>query len=317
MRKPFKFRYVNELVGAFVLLAVLLLLAGIVVTGRVQGWFEPTYEIRTIFPEQGSMGLRPGAEVRVLDAPVGVVKSIEPREDGELEGVFQIRGRFFQYIRDDSVAIVKLTFGLAGDAYVEITRGRGEPIPEAGAYITITQDTAILDIAEELLEEVRAVTVPAIEQLQLAMEEYTGLAADLRDPDGPVQEMLASLNSIAKGLEAGEGAAGKLLRDPEVAADVERIVFSIQYTVDHVNEILEQVAIAAAELPQITGRLKGEMEDIPGLVYQTQVTLQETEVLLKGLQRHWLLRRYIDEDHRIDDERIEPSVLIGAGEGLE
>lgn len=313
MKKPFKFRYVNEIVGAFVLLVLFLLIAGIIITGRAQGWFEPTYEIRAEFPDEGTMELRRGSEVRVMETPAGMVQDIGPREDGVMEAVFRVRGRFYQYIRDDSTGIVKRAFGIAGDAFVEITRGRGNPLPEEDAYIPIVRDTELLDLAESLLEEVRQTTVPAIEQLQRLLEEYTGLAQDLRDPEGDVQQLLASLNRIAEGLEAGEGAAGRILRDPEVAAEVDVMVASVQASLEEVNKILANVAVATEKLPQMTYRVAGELEDVPGLLYQTQTTLQEAEILIEGIQRHWLIRRHIDKDARPEGDRMAPSVIVGAG----
>ncbi len=314
MKKPFKFRYVNEIVGTFVLLVLALLIAGIVVTGRAQGWFEPTYEIRAEFPEEGTMGLRRGSEVRVLETPAGMVADISPREDGVMEAVLRVRGRFFQYIREDSTGVVKRAFAVAGDSFVEITRGRGAPLPEEDAYISIVQDTELLDLAEELLEEVRATTVPAIEQLQRLLEEYTRLGEDLRDPEGDMQELLASVNRIVQGLEAGEGAAGKLLRDPDVADEVETMLARVHDALNEVNKILGDVAETTEKLPRMGDRVAGELEDVPGLVYQTQATLQEAEVLIAGIQRHWLIRRHIDKETRPDHERMAPSVLVGAGE---
>ncbi len=313
MKKPFKFRYVNEIVGVFVLIVLFLLIACIIFTGRAQGWFEPTHEIRAEFPDEGTMELRRGSEVRVLETPAGMVRDIVPREDGVMEAVMTVRGRFFQFIRDDSTGIVKRTFGVAGDAFVEITRGRGQPLPEEDAYIPIIRDTELLDLAESLLEEVRETTVPAIEELQRMLAESTGLVQDMRNPDGDVQQLLASLNRIMQGLEAGEGAAGKLLRDPDVAEDVETMVASVQDSLEEVNRILRDVATATEKLPQMTDRVAGELEDIPGLVYQTQATLQEAEVLIEGIQRHWLIRRHIDKEGRPGDDRMAPSVIVGAG----
>jgi phospholipid/cholesterol/gamma-HCH transport system substrate-binding protein len=285
MKKPFKFRYVNEIVGGFVVLVLFLLVAGIVLTGRAQGWFEPVYLIRAAFPEEGSMGLRPGSEVRVLDTPAGTVQDIQPRADGVMEGVFRVRGRFFQYIRDDSTGVVKRTFGVAGDAYLEITRGFGDPLPDEYGYIPVIKDTELLDLAESLLEEVRTTTVPAIEQLQQMLEEYTALAEELRAPEGEVQQLLASLNRLVQSLEA------------DLAL------------------ITGDVAQATAHLPRMADRLAGELEDVPGLVYQTQATLQEAEVLIEGIQRHWLIRRHIEKDQRLDSGRLPPSVIVGAEGG--
>ena len=39
MTQKFKFRYVNEIVGGFVLLVFLLLLVGVLLAGHAQHWF--------------------------------------------------------------------------------------------------------------------------------------------------------------------------------------------------------------------------------------------------------------------------------------
>lgn len=314
MKKPFKFRYVNEIAGAFVLMALALLIAAIVITGRAQGWFEPTLDIRAEFPMEGTMGLRRGSEIRVLDTPAGVVLDIEPREDGVLEGRFQVRGRFEQYLRMDSTGVVRRTFGVAGDAFLEITRGFGDPLPPEHPFIPVIKDTELLDLAEELLEEVRATTVPAIEQLQSLLAEATELTRELRDPERDVQQMLASINTIIQDIEAGEGTLGQLLRDPALAENLEMLSVHLLQSVEELNEILGVVTEATEQLPRMADRLAGELEDVPGLVYQTQATLQEAEVLIEGIQRHWLLRRYVDRDERPEADRLAPAVIIGAEE---
>lgn len=175
--------------------------------------------------------------------------------------------------------MVRRAFAVAGDAYVEITRGFGEPLSEERPYIPLVRDTELVELAEALLDEVRETTVPAIEQLRQLLEESTALVEDLRDPSGPVQEILAGLNDA----------------------------------IDEINLILNHVSDATVQLPDMAFRVAGELEDLPGLVYQTQATLQEAEVLIEGIQRHWLIRRHIEKAPRPDDRRIPPSALVGAG----
>ena len=55
MSKPFKFRYASEIAGTFVALAVLLLVAGVFVAGKTQGWMEGTFTLKTTFEtDEGS-----------------------------------------------------------------------------------------------------------------------------------------------------------------------------------------------------------------------------------------------------------------------
>jgi hypothetical protein len=102
------------------------------------------------------------------------------------------------------------------------------------------------------------------------------------------------------------------MRDPE--GPVQQMILGLQDTVQEANRILANVAEATEPLPRMMNRVAGELDDMPGLVYQTQATLQETEILLDGLQRHWLLRKYIEKDPVTGSERLAPYSMIGVGE---
>jgi hypothetical protein len=62
---------------------------------------------------------------------------------------------------------------------------------------------------------------------------------------------------------------------------------------------------ASTHLPAIGGALGTEAKDLSGLILQTQQTLHEIERLVAGLQRHWLIRKYIPPYR--PETRIPPS----------
>ncbi|OQA27768.1 MAG: hypothetical protein BWY59_01003 [Verrucomicrobia bacterium ADurb.Bin345] len=239
-----------------------------------------------MFPEEGSFDLQRGAEVRILGALVGSLEEISVAEEGEMSGVIRIRGNFIRFVRTDSRAIAKKKFGLAGDAYLEITKGSGPPLPE-DAVMKVEKDTEITEMIQEVIERVEEVALPAIKQVQKALEEYTNLAVDLRDKEGNLQQLLAHLSRLAEGLEKGEGTAGQLLRDPSLAEELRAIAAKVDESLAEVTKILEDVRAS-------TGVVKDEMQDVPGLVLQTRETMRETEKLVEAVQRHWLLRKYVE-----------------------
>ncbi|MBU1694505.1 MAG: MCE family protein [Verrucomicrobia bacterium] len=301
MAKPFKFRYVNEITGGFVLLALVLVIVGIILAGNAQRWFEPVHRLTVTFPPEGSFDLQKGAEVRILGALVGSVEAIMVDEAGGMTGEITIRGNFIRFVRTDSKAIAKKKFGVAGDAFVEITKGSGPVLPEGG-MLACVQDTQIVEMIEEVIRQIREVTVPAIEQVQKAVEEYTKVAEELHRPDGNLQQLLSHLNAIAEGLEKGEGTAGQLLRDPALANELRQITGKIDATLEQVQQILENVE-------QVSETIRDESGDIPGLVLQGRETLRESEILIEGLQRHWLLRGSMEHDE--PTARIPASAVIG------
>jgi phospholipid/cholesterol/gamma-HCH transport system substrate-binding protein len=298
MNRPFKFRYVNEIVGGFVLLIVAALLVGVVLIGRAQQWFEPRFELRVRFPASGSEGIQKGAEVVILGTQVGSVQEIVVNDDGSMEGQLQIRGQFVRFIRQDSQAILKKKFGVAGDAFVEITRGIGPAIEDGALPAAAKKDTELLQVVQDILENVRSAVLPLLEQVTKAAAEYTGLAADMRRPDGHLQQLLARLDEVAAGLQNGEGTAGRILKDPATIQSVNAAITNVTVTIALVNSRLREVEAILADVKKATGAL-------PESLLQAQDTLRETEVLIEGVQKHWLLRSYIEQAP--SSERINPA----------
>ncbi|MBW7908299.1 MAG: MCE family protein [Kiritimatiellae bacterium] len=278
MKKPFKFRHVNEIVGLFVLAVVAVLIAGIILAGRAQDWFEPVYRVRLDFPPEGSLGLQKGAEVQILGTRVGRVEGIRVWTNGTMHARLSIKGDFIRFVREDSKAIVKKKFGVAGDSYVEITEGRGEDLGERPALPAL-KDTEITEVAQTILKQIQEAILPLLES-------YTKLAQSLQDENGPLMKLLANLETVSRGLAEGEGSAGQLLRDPKAAEEIEHIL-------EQVKAILADLKETSARLPPMAATVGREVDALPGTVVQSQETLRETERLIEGIQQHWLIRNYI------------------------
>ena len=257
MTKPFKFRHVNEIAASFVLLIAILLVAGVFVIAHAQEWFKPEYTLRVKLPPEGSAGIQKGAEVNILGTPVGRVDEVIVNDDGSMETVLKIRMRFTRFIRHDSKAILKKKFGVAGDAFMEIIRGSGNPLPDNSTLPAMAQkDAEIVELLQELVSQLQDSILPIMDQVQKAIAEYGGLAVDLRKPDGPLQQMLAHLEAVTAGLAKGEGSAGKLLKDPAMA--------------EGVNDAVTSVNAALAELQKILADIKNTTENLPETAAQTR-----------------------------------------------
>lgn len=261
MSRPFKFRYANEIAGAFVVLALLAFVAGVFVTGYSKGWFEGRFELTGRFneSEQGFFGLEAGADVLVMNTLAGRVARISPSGEGRMEVSLLIQNSFMPNLRTGAIARVKRKFGLAGDAYVEIEPGEGPPITD-GAVIPCVRDKEIIETARKMLADVQDEILPMLED---------------------VKEILEHANAITAGIAGGEGLAGAALRDAEM--------------VKTVKEILEG-----------TKTLMGESER----------AIQESTRLIRGAQKHWLIRKYIEEDESdvvLSPVQIDPA----AGDAME
>ena len=302
MAKKFKFRYVNEIVGGFVLLVVFLLLAGVLVAGHAQHWFEAMYEINLKFPPEGSMDLQKGGEVMLLGAKVGSIQDILVDEAGSITGTIRVRGSFMRFVRMDSIALVKKKLVVTGDAYIELTRGKGAEMPRTGGEIWCMKDTEIIQMLEDTLQELQEKVEETVGLVNAAIDEYTKLAAGMNDPQGNLQLLLANANGLLEDIRKGEGLPAKVLNDPAMANDVAGIVAEAQALMVKVNAMAAELQTAVAKLPPMVDTVGGEVDQLPVITGDAQALMRETTTLLEGLQKHWLLRKYMGSDDAIRSE---------------
>ena len=320
MSQTYRFRYANEIAGGFVLLCLGLLILGIYAAGHAQGWFNKKLILKAKFEEdKGTYGLQQGAEVRSLGTLAGWVGEIVTSEDRGMETSLILQGKFGKFIRADSVAMVKKKFEVAGDAYVDITLGgRSQPLLKSGDYIKWVQDVELIEAAKKMVAEFRDAAMPMLDQ---------------------VRAILAHVSNVTGQLEKKEGVAGKLIGDPQWAAEVQGIVTDVRQTaaqlplmaakIDGMMTNIQALAVSlkdtAAGFPKITdgaagvvqdvrnvtGGLTGQVANVQAVLLQAESMLRETQVLVEGVQKHWLIRKYIEEPNA--SSMMDPVPASGRG----
>lgn len=299
MKKEFKFRYANEIAGTFVLLALILAVAGIIMTAQYRGWFEKRFVVKLVFEtQQGSYGLKEGDEVRAGNTRAGNVKEIVPTEGGKLEATLEIKERFNSIVRKDSIARIKKKFVAAGDTYVEISRGKKQPV-EDGDYIEVVRDQELMDRLQETLNKLEETALPMLDETRGIMER---------------------VNGILTSVDTGKGLAGAVINDNElrdrasgIVRNMETMSYELTNTAHRIDMIMESVEGGEG----IVGKLinDNEMAEAGGEVVVTALaaaeearrTLQESRRLIEGLQKHWLVRKYIEKG---DEIQAVPTVYL-------
>ena len=300
MEERFKFRHVNAITGTFVLVVVAVLIATVLWTGQSQRWFKSRVTLRITLPEDGAAGIRQGSEVYFLGTLVGTVSDVVVDEKGRMEARANIRRDFFRFVRADSSALVKRKFGVAGDSFFEITRGEGKPLPEKNA--TIVCNEQFQSALEAAVEEVRAEAMLVLKKVSGGLDTWTTLGSNLITTRGRLDQLVARMDTLATDVQSGKGTVGKLLTDTAVADEAQKLLAQSNEAMSELHGVATNLNVAAmniqdgtARLPEITDVLAGEAKDLPGLVLQTQSSMRELERLIQAMQRHWLLRKYVNK----------------------
>jgi len=333
MKQHFKFRHVNEITGTFVILVMVAIISAILWTGYHQRWFRGTVTLRIVLPKAGAAGIKQGSEVYFLGTLVGTVSNVIVDTAGRMEARTSIRSDFFQFVREDSFAVVKKKFGVAGDAYFEVTRGQGQPLPKKDASIICRE---LAGTMEATIEEVRRAVLPVLEKMSVSLDTvtalgeklstgletwtilgeklstgadaWTNLGTNLDESRQHLEQLIGRLDGIATGVEQGKGTAGKLLTDSALADDLKTALDKGNVSMDQLQAILKDVQVVSTHLSTVSDALAVEAKDLPGLVLQTQQMLHEMETLIEGIERHWLIRKYIEQ--RQPNTRIPPSEVV-------
>jgi len=302
MQNRFEFRQVNELTGFLVVAVLALVVFGIVFSEHSQQWFTRKYSFDVRLPEQGALGLRSGADVIVLGVSAGVVGDITVDDDGRMTAHVKIRRDFARFLRANSTASIKKVFGVAGDSYMEISRGTGDALPPHKPEIACLVSEDSLNRMEEMLADLHGELVPVVAKAGEGVAEWTSLGADFRENSRQIQELIARLDRLAAGVEQGKGTVGELLTDTALADQAQSLlgranaaVGELQTMETNLNVAVKNVQNGTTRLPEITDAVANEAKDLPGLVEQTQVSMRELERLIEALQRNWLVRKYVNK----------------------
>lgn len=300
LAERFKFRRVNEITGTFVLVVVAVLIAAVVWTGRSQRWFRSNVTVRIILPEDGAAGIRQGSEVYFLGTLVGSVSDVIADPTGRMEAEATIRRDFFRFVRADSSAVVKRKFGVAGDSFFEITRGEGQPLPERNACIVCKEQ--FQSALEAAVEEVRREAMLVLKKVNSGLDTWTTLGSNLITTRARLDQLVGRVDDLATDVQTGKGTVGKLLTDTALADEAQKLVAraneamsELQGMVTNLDVAVKNVRNGTARLPEIADAVADEAKDLPGLVQQTQTSMRELERLIEALQRHWLVRKYVNK----------------------
>jgi len=293
MEERFKFRRVNEITGMLVILVAVALVAALVWTGHSQRWFKSRVTLRIVLPEAGAAGIRQGSEVYFLGTLVGSVSDVIVDAKGRMEAEANIRRDFFRFVRADSSAVVKKKFGVAGDSFFEITRGEGKPLPEKNASIVCNEQ--FQSALEAAVEEIRGQALAVLKKASAGLDLWTKLGADLGETRQRLDQITVRMENMAAGVEAGKGTVGRLIADTALADEAQNLLARANEAMSELQGVVTNLNVAAARLPEITDAVADEAKDLPGLVRQTQTSMRELERLVEALQRHWLLRKYVNQ----------------------
>lgn len=205
-------------VGVFVLAALLIGTALAFVIGNRSNLWESKAPYRAGFANVD--GLRAGSPVLIGGVNVGTVSGVTLQDDGRIAVSLNVVESARHLVREDSEAMVG-NKGLLGDKLVQITVGRGEPLPPGSEIPTtdakgmaeyMAEAGGVISEAEGALRNVRIATDP------LGTPEF----------GESVRETAENVAELTRAAADHRGTVRLLLEDEELGERVARAVENLE-----------------------------------------------------------------------------------------
>src|SRR5690606_8785343 len=235
------------IVGLFVLIGIIILVAGILVLGGQQNRFSRTVTVTAVFGDVS--GLKAGNNVWFSGVKIGTIKEIRFRNLKEVEIAMVIEETSRQYIRKDAVAKIG-SESFIGNKLIVIEGGSPDTPP--------IEDGDVLQAATD--------------------EGLDAMMATLQTNNKNLVEITENFGLASARIARGEGTLGALLNDTVMAADIKRMI-------SHLNQTTANTAQASLALNQLTAKLNAEGTLINDLLTDTLAhgNLQSAVAQLQGI----------------------------------
>jgi ABC-type transporter Mla subunit MlaD len=301
-----RLRRVEKIVGFFVALAALVLVVGFAYylyhTAERRGWFIPKCPYFT-FMASGE-GLKVGDPVMLMGFEVGKITVITAQPPGSYYKVYvgiEVRRPYYGYVWTDSRVHVA-SAGLLGSRNLEITPGAtGQPtVYEAGGrisellvgglrepfakaqkgiFLPPDEEPSLSDRAQKLVSTVEQ-ALPNIlsltNQLYIVLTNTAQLTANANLVVMDTHPLVTNLTAITANLRDPHGSFGEWIVPPELNTNLVVLTTSLNDTI--------------LNLAAITSNLNAQVESNDKILSQISTLVVNTDNLVQGLKKHWLLR---------------------------
>lgn len=245
-------RRIETAVGLFAVIGMFLLLSTFFVLLSKEHAFEGRFRLTAIFDNVS--GLKPGAAVQLAGIDVGSVGSVQFNERNKAEVALEIRETFRRRIYQDAMASIA-TMGLLGDKIIILTSGtpQAEEVKD-GAIISTERYIEIADIVDEV--------GPALENMKEILDNMSSFLASLGAPVKELEKLLSSASQIAEQLNAGEGTAGAILKDPQLYSKLVTLIDDADGTVRQLQKVAGDIGAATRDLPELSAAARKTMANV-------------------------------------------------------
>ena len=280
-------RFAEQVVGVFVLLAIIGVVAILVFIGINQRWFARNYYFTSRFASGD--GLAVGMPITLKGFEIGKITRITLNERNLVDVTFSVQDTYYDRVHRNSVLeLTSSPIGLGVSLKFHVGKDRGPPLPEMSYIPSLDSkqgreavEQGLVDIpkGEDVIGSVIAKLNPILDETRSTIVEMRGVATTLNlalgGKGGPMGEMVV-------GLSATPGKVNKAVDDVTVKVDT----------------LLDRLTVVSGNLQDITEKTKDVIGDFSTNLDAISQNVKDMTGDLKNTQG--LAKRLLDPKGSID-----------------
>lgn len=320
-------------VGLFVLLGLIILVAGILVLGTQQNKFSKNLVVTTYFHDV--KGLKVGNNVWFSGVKVGIVKEIKFQSIDEVKVVLHIEEKSSRFIRQDAVAKLG-SDGLIGNAIVNLVGGTEQaPAIQSGDIITSGTGTdteamfaTLQTNNENLVEITRNFAILAKEMVEGngtvgALLTDSTITLSLKSSLNSLDKMMATANRTSENLavltqklNSDQGLIHELTTDTTVFTSLRESATQLQGLTQTASTLMDNLNATSARLndkDNALGVLTNDpdaAEEIRQILRNLNMSSEKLDDNMKALQSNFLFRGYFKKQQKEQEKAVKDSLKM-------
>jgi phospholipid/cholesterol/gamma-HCH transport system substrate-binding protein len=323
-------RFVDQIVGVFIILSLAALAFVIVVLGKSQRWFAKDVSFSTVFPSAG--GLSKNMAVQYKGFTIGSVKSFHLTDDDNVEVIFSINEEYRDRAKKGSIVELQVSPIGLGNQF-QFYAGKGEVLEE-GAFIPPCGSAQ----ARELERQGLTVELQRDDSISVLMSRISSIMGHLDTAlgegtdDTEIGKIMGSLNNTLTGLEALPNSLDNTINELRLQlrlllAQVDPILANVNALTAELNDpdgliytvldtdkdvyknlvgILSSVSSLVNNLDRTISFIPSQLPQIAALLMDLRVTMKSAEDVLTALTNNPLLKGGVPERAESRDSGINP-----------
>lgn len=325
-----RFNKFERISGVFVGMAIIGSIAVTVITAIKKNWFTTKVIYNTVF--HNASGIHAGTPVQMSGLRAGEVDEVDLRDDNSIVVKFYMLDKFAYRVRSDSKVMVTRPF-IIGEKVLDVLVGSQEALPLAsGSEIKSEESIDVMDIlngrklapylelVQHLIENLKVVGeafldpersktfIKVFDELHPVLVNVNKMSRAMVDMSDQMthkkylQKVMKNLGLLTKEINDSMPDIKRLA--PLMAKDATSLIGNLKEFTDEFKDpqfisdftqMVKNFSLISAELKKIVPAISAVSGELPRAGLRAIEALDEAVVLLKAMQKSFVLRGSVEE----------------------